>query len=229
MRKRSPWLTCLIVFGTVILCIGGGAAVTSLPPVQESLGWRLSQARAQVWYALFPPEESVFTPDPTLAAMVRETLTAGAPTPAPSATPQPEGLPIATTIVAATSTPAPIPESVILDGVVYVDQHNRWNYCGPANLAMALNYWGWPGTRDDIARVVKPGVEDPDLNFIERGRWDKNVMPYELADFVAEQTEYGVVVRHGGTIELLKRLIAAGFPVLVEAGHQPPKVWWMGH
>ena len=232
MRKRSPWLTCLIVLGVVALCIGGVAAVTSLPPVQERFGWRLSEARAQLWYALFPPEASVFTPDPTLAAMVRETLTAAAPTPAPSTTPQPEGPPTATSATASPA-PPPIPESVSLEGVVYVDQHNRWNYCGPANLAMALNYWGWPGTRDDIARVVKPGIQDPDLDFIQRGRWDKNVMPYEMADFVAEQTEFGVVVRRGGDIELLKRLIAAGFPVLVEKGYYEAdytgKIAWLGH
>ncbi len=66
-------------------------------------------------------------------------------------------------------TATPLPERVILDGVVYVDQRERWNYCGPANLAMALNFWGWPGDRDDVARVVKPGINDPDLRLHPAG------------------------------------------------------------
>jgi hypothetical protein len=126
-----------------------------------------------------------------------------------------------------------LPESAILDGVVYVDQHGRWNYCGPANLAMALNFWGWPGNRDDVAAVVKPGVADPNLDFIQRGKWDKNVMPYEMADFVTYHTDYNVVTRSGGEIELVKRLIAGGFPVLVEKGYYEAdytgKVAWLGH
>ena len=57
-----------------------------------------------------------------------------------------------------------------IPGIIYVDQHNRWNYCGPANLAMALKFWGWKGSRDDIAKVIKPGINDPKLSLIERGR-----------------------------------------------------------
>jgi hypothetical protein len=130
-------------------------------------------------------------------------------------------------------TPTPLPESVILDSVVYVDQHGRWNYCGPANLTMALNFWGWPGDRDDVAAVVKPGVADPNLDFIQRGKWDKNVMPYEMANFVTDHTDYNVVTRSGGEIELLKRLIAGSFPVVVEKGYYEAdytgKIAWMGH
>jgi hypothetical protein len=98
---------------------------------------------------------------------------------------------------------------------------------------MALNFWGWSGNRDDVALVVKPGIQNPDMDFIQRGRLDKNVMPYEMADFVAEHTEYSVVVRSGGEIDLIKRLIASGFPVLVEKGYYEAdytgKVAWLGH
>jgi tetratricopeptide (TPR) repeat protein len=117
--------------------------------------------------------------------------------------------------------------------VVYVDQHNRWNYCGPANLTMALNFWGWPGDRDDVAAVIKPGIIDPDLDFIQRGKLDKNVMPYEMTNFVIDQTDLNVVIRSGGDIELIKRLVANGFPVLVEKGYYEAdytgKVAWLGH
>ena len=114
-----------------------------------------------------------------------------------------------------------------------MDQHNRWNYCGPANLTMALNYWGWPGNRDDVAKVVKPGDNDPRLDFVQQGKADKNVMPYELVDFVNEDTDYRAVMRYGGDENLLKSLIAAGFPVIVEKGYYEKdysgKVDWLGH
>jgi tetratricopeptide (TPR) repeat protein len=58
-------------------------------------------------------------------------------------------------------------------------------------------------------------------------------MPYELADFVNENTEYRALMRYGGDENLLKRLIAAGFPVIVEKGYYEAdytgKVDWLGH
>ncbi len=145
----------------------------------------------------------------------------GTPTPALEPSPTPA------------STPTPSPESVILDGVVYVDQHGRWNYCGPANLTMALKFWGWEGDRDDVAAVVKPGIQNPALDFIQQGRWDKNVMPYELMNFVIDETDYNVVMRYGGDVDVVRRLIAGGFPVLVEKGYYEADytgtVAWLGH
>jgi tetratricopeptide (TPR) repeat protein len=98
---------------------------------------------------------------------------------------------------------------------------------------MALKFWGWPGNRDDVARVVKPGIQDPSLSFIEQGFYDKNVMPKEMADFVIYETEYNVVVRYGGDLDVIKRLIAGGFPVLIEKGYYEidytGKLGWLGH
>jgi tetratricopeptide (TPR) repeat protein len=37
------------------------------------------------------------------------------------------------------------------------------------------------------------------------------------------------MTRVAGDIDLLKRLIAAGFPVIIEKGHHPSDDWWMGH
>jgi tetratricopeptide (TPR) repeat protein len=98
---------------------------------------------------------------------------------------------------------------------------------------MALNFWGWEGNRDDVARVVKPGSSDTRKNFIERGLPDKNVMPYELVDFVNEHTDFRALSRYGGNIQLIKRLLAAGFPVVVEKGYYERdyagKIDWLGH
>ncbi len=214
---------------TLVLGIG----IYYIPPVHDRLAWRVDDLRTRIIYFFNPPSEAVFQPSgqnpltietalvtsrteiaKTLTLMATSTLKAG-PTPTP------------------TITSTPLPASVILPGVIYVDQHNRWNYCGPANLTMALNFWGWKGNRDDVAKVVKPGSGDLKKNFIERGLPDKNVMPYELVDFVNENTEYRALSRYGGDINLIKRLIAAGFPVIVEKGYYEHdttgKISWLGH
>jgi tetratricopeptide (TPR) repeat protein len=59
-------------------------------------------------------------------------------------------------------------------------------------------------------------------------------MPYEMQDFVETQTEgLGALVRSGGDIEVIKSLVAAGFPVLTEKGYYERdytgKLGWMGH
>ena len=229
VRSRTAILAIIII---LFLCLGG-ILIYNLPPVHTRLGTRIDELEAKVKYALNPPDEAVFIPQQQVAltpTLPTQTATALPPTPTatlpgPTETPVPSATP--------TITATPVPEAVSLNGVVYVDQHGRWNYCGPANLTMALKFWGWPGTRDDVAAVVKPGIIDLDLDFIQRGKFDKNVMPYEMADFVANNTDFNVVVRSGGDIELIKRLIAGGFPVLVEKGYfeadYTGKVAWMGH
>jgi tetratricopeptide (TPR) repeat protein len=86
---------------------------------------------------------------------------------------------------------------------------------------MALTFWGWEGKREDVTSYVKPFLKD------------KNVMPYELVDFVNTQTSLRALTRDGGTPELLKNLVANGFPVMVERGvylrDLTGKISWMGH
>ncbi len=184
--------------------------------------------RTQIKYWLNPPEEAVFVP------VQKSPAPSATPTTTPKATiTQPEIKESPTPEASPTITPTPLPSTISLDGVVYVDQFNRWNYCGPANLAMALKFWGWKGNRDDIARVIKPGANEPDKPFIDRGKTDKNVMPYEMANFVIDETPYNVLVRYGGDMELIKKLLVAGFPVLIEKGYYERdytgKVAWLGH
>jgi tetratricopeptide (TPR) repeat protein len=236
-RRQFVWvvllalpLACAVLYG-----------IYRLPPVYSRLSWRLEELRTRVVYYFNPPDEAVFIPEEQqeIALIVQQTLAAH--TLAAQAEPTATGTPTMITIQGGTVvptftptiTPTPLPERVELDGVVYVDQHNRWNYCGPANLTMALNFWGWRGNRDDVARVVKPGVNDPDLDFIQQGRPDKNVMPYELTDFVENETEFNAVLRIGGEIDLLQTLIANGFPVVIEKGYYEAdytgKIAWLGH
>jgi len=98
-------------------------------------------------------------------------------------------------------------------------EYQQFNNCGPANLAMTLSYWGWQGDQRDTRAYLRPNLEVD----------DKNVMPAEMVVFVQQSAGMSALARVGGDIELLKQLVAAGFPVVIEAGHHPPKDWWMGH
>jgi tetratricopeptide (TPR) repeat protein len=207
-----------------------------VPPIHSRLAWRLDSLRTQIKYLVKPPEEAVFHPSQQQIAVavtkMIQTLQASLTPPAgvlPSATLTPQPGPT----LPPTLTPTPLPATVNLTGFKYVDQKNRWNYCGPANLSMALNYWGWDGNRDVIAKAIKPGVQDPKLDFIQQGRSDVNVMPYELVDFVNDQTQFRALSRLGGDIDLAKKLLAAGFPLIAEKGYYEKdysgKVAWLGH
>jgi tetratricopeptide (TPR) repeat protein len=202
----------------LLLCGAVGAFTYNLPIVQEHLGWRVSALLADIKYSLSPPELVVFTPNATIAAMVKNTLDAYTPTVTETLIPSPTTGPTSrpTNTPQPTETHTPIPEAVKLEGVIH--EYQKWNNCGPANLSMALSFWKWPGDQRDTAAYLKPNQRD------------KNVMPYEMAAFVEEQTEFKSLVRFAGDIETLKRFIAAGFPVLVEKGFEGPGFnGWMGH
>ncbi len=216
MKLKRPALFALIFLALLV-------ALAFLPPIRSHLSWRIENLRTRIFYALHPPDEAVFVP--TIQATMPEAQT---PTPFPSATPFPASEPT----LPPTETPTPLPASLSLEGVVYVDQFNRWNYCGPANLTMALKFWGWSGDRDDVAKAIKPGVEG-EKDFIQAGKSDKNVMPYEMVDFVNDETAFRALMRYGGDIALIKKFVAAGFPVLAEKGYYERdytgKISWMGH
>jgi hypothetical protein len=211
MTAKTKFLLTFLV----IVILGGLTA--TLPPVHDWLSYHIDQVRTRLHYALFPPEQAIFiplTPTPGAQGQVAASptrtsaFTATLPPPVDTPTPAP--------------TPTPLPGAVALKGGRYINQHGLWNYCAPASLAMQLTYWGWDGTREDVGHYVKPFEED------------KNVMPYELADYVTSQTELSAVIRTGGTLDLLKRLVANGYVVLIEKGTYiqdvaTGKPSWMGH
>jgi len=212
IRKRLTGLA-LGVAGLAVIGLLAGFTY-QLPYVQEHFAWRVSELRARIKYALSPPAEAVFTPNPTLVAMVQSTIDALTPTPTDTPTPGPTATPTLT--ATPTDVPTPVPASVQLKGVRH--EYQKWNNCGPATLSMALSFWGWEGDQRPIAAYVKPNPQD------------KNVMPYELADFVETETGLRVLVRVGGDLDLLKALIAEGFPVMIEKGFEGAGFdGWMGH
>ena len=198
----------LILFIVVTL---GISEIYRLPAVQERVGWRVAELMARIKYSLSPPEEVIFVPEEDA---VSPTKTATQSTPLP-ANPTPgtlSNLPLPTP----TQTLTPIPKSISLTGIRH--EYQTWNNCGPATLAMALSYWKWDGNQRIIADFTKPNPRD------------KNVAPYELADYVEAKTQLQVALRVGGEIPLLKRFLAAGFPVIIEKGFEGRDFkGWMGH
>lgn len=113
---------------------------------------------------------------------------------------------------------AALPPSARLNGLRHVYQ--TWNNCSGANLTMAMSYFGWNHDQEVARSWLKPNVED------------KNVSPGEMAAFVNQQTEIPnlrAIWRYGGDIDLIKRAIAAGFPIIIESGFDVDNLGWMGH
>lgn len=80
------------------------------------------------------------------------------------------------------------------------------NNCGPAVLSMALHIYGWEGSQADIASFIKPVLQD------------RNVNPEELRYYVRTQAGWlNLEYRVGGSVDTLKRLIAANYPVIIES------------
>lgn len=218
-RFNRVWLVPI----AIILLIG----LYYVPPIHSRLSWRLEALRTQIRYMVKPPEEAVFRPtqqaqlDVAVTKMMQTlqaTLTPAAPTAVGAAYTARPGPTLQPTVPA-----TPLPATVMLEGVKYEHQHGRHNYCGPANFSMALRYWGWNGNRDVIGKVVMP---------IEQK--DKNVMPYELQDYITDNVPgMSSIVRYGGDLDLLKKLVAGGFPVVAEKGIYETdingKYSWMGH
>lgn len=219
MKNRRLLQFSLSLFALLIL----GGVLYQLPPIHDRLAWRMHEATVLIKGILSPPEKIAFVPaQQQIEAIVSATLQAvQTPTATPTFTPT---IPIPDTpqpTATPTFTPTPLPQKISLSGVRYMDQHGLWNYCAPANLAMALSFWGWQGDRVDTGKWLKPYGKD------------KNVMPYEMAAYVNETTGLKAIVRVGGSLELVKTLVANGFPVLAEKGTWirdiSGVVSWMGH
>lgn len=204
MRSRILWFTLGAAAAVLILW-----GLYQMPPVRERVEWRLDVAAAIVRGWLHPGD-TLPAPERANTAVISSLLPPTASkTPVPdAATPTP------------VSTPTPLPEVVLLDPPAWEKQD--WNNCGPATLALGLRYYGWEGDQYDISDLIKP----------DRG--DRNVNIDELAYYVRTRAGWlGVQFRVNGTVDLLKRFLAAGFPMIIEKGYviesSGPDAGWAGH
>jgi len=210
MNRRKIYL--LLISGVImaLFCIG----LYLLPPVHSRIVWRLASLQTKIHYFLNPPDQVSFSPvqeEISLATESRPQISII--TPSATFAPTETTTPIISPTI--TLTPTAIPASVKLTGVVH--EYQSFNNCGPASLSILLSYWGWEGDQRTTKAFLRPNEDDA------------NVMPEEMLAFVEQQTQLSGILRTGGNLDLIKRLIAAGFPVLIEMGHHPPKDWWMGH
>jgi tetratricopeptide (TPR) repeat protein len=95
----------------------------------------------------------------------------------------------------------PLPASVKLEGLRPVYQ--QLNRCATAALTIQMSYFGFAGTYDQVIQVVNPNIEDVATRLTEMASY-------------ANSQGLSAAIRYGGTIDLLKALVAHGFPVLVE-------------
>lgn len=199
-------------------------------------------AYARSYLRRFRPTPVLPTPPPVSAAQRDALLSARLPTviasavppsPQPSATPlpplptlmvltpAPSATPSATPTASATPTPTltpypatPMAESAAVEGIQYHAQ--MWNNCGPATLTMNLSFFGIYQHQREAASYLKPNGDD------------KNVSPEQMLAYAAQKGLEGVV-RMGGDMDLLRRFLSNGIPVIVETWIKPEDHGGMGH
>jgi hypothetical protein len=128
----------------------------------------------------------------------------------------PATAPTSTPLPSPTATPVPLPVQARIEGLQIIPQ--GFNNCGPANLTINLNFYDDATTQSEAAAILKPNRED------------RNTSPWQLSDYVNEHTTLRSTVHSGGDLELIKRFVAAGFPIVIEKGYEPkPSDGWLGH
>lgn len=181
-------------------------------------------------------EAAAETVEPTQTQAATEQATVESVVLAPSATPLPSATPTPPPLTEAPPTAVPTQAQVVNDPPTSAPQRvsavNRppnarmygftwvrqgWNNCGPANITMALSHYGWRESQDFAANILKPVTED------------KNVSPYEMVNFVRNQTQVSAITRNGGDLDLIKDFIAANIPVIVETSYMLEGEDWLGH
>jgi tetratricopeptide (TPR) repeat protein len=194
------------------------SVMPTVEPVEDDALQMLNNLSVPGATATQMPEMTiVFTP--TAVPTIEPTATIVIPTEIPTATPVPDiGPTVETSDVnntAPLNTTNAWPANFRNYGFRYEEQ--TWNNCGPANITMALSYYGWLNNQEYAAERLKPQRED------------NNVGPDELVDFANDYTDVRALTRMGGDLDLLRILVANEFPVIVERGHMFEGYDWLGH
>ncbi|MCY3779937.1 MAG: C39 family peptidase [Chloroflexi bacterium] len=198
------------VFPTLVAPADSDSALSLLDMPLDFAATSTAEPSAAATESTAPPTRipPTATPSPTIVQDV-------APTAQNQQEPEPVSSPEATSPTAATAPLNTLPSEARISGVRH--QQQTWNNCGPATITMALSYYGWQRDQAYAGARLKPNRED------------KNVSPHELAGFVEEETFVEAIVRMGGTLDLLKLLVANGFPVVIETGEMFEAYDWIGH
>jgi hypothetical protein len=182
-----------------ITLAGAGLLIVALllyqvPAINSRLSWRFEVAKTYV--------KNVLNPVGSAPTAIPNTPVAVANIPTATSPATPTLKPIATAIPP-TATLTPPPAQALLASPPYEKQ--TANNCGPAALSMLLHMVGWSGSQKDISDVIKPVNGDRNVNPEEMAYWVRNFAGWLRIEY-----------RVGGDILTLKRLISAGYPVIVE-------------
>jgi len=203
----------MILAAVMMLALAAAVMMLGVPRIKRALSWRLDIAYTYVSQMLSPsgklptpvvsnlPGVQVVTPT---AQPLGEEDESGI-TPTPRFTPTP------------TRIPTPIPDRVQLTPPAYDEVRDKQdvNNCGPATLALYLRYYGWEGDQFTISKLIKPTSDDRNVNVEELVFYVRNHAGWLSAEF-----------RVGGTVERLKALLAAGFPVMIEETFTTDRQYW---
>lgn len=203
MKKANPPIKRLIMIIGILLAIPAVFwLIYQIPWVHKRLEWRLDAALTYFGQSINPagelpsPVPSTILPDPVASITSQFT-----------ATPEPTffSRDFSPTLMPPTATS--IPEQVTLPSPAFNRNKDLqdWNNCGPATMALYLRFYGWKGDQFTISDVIKPI------------RADRNVNIDELQYYVRTQAGWlNAEFRVGGNMLLLKQIIAAGYPVMIE-------------
>ena len=205
--------------GLVISLLTVGIILVGVPSIYDSFRWKFEETGAAFRDIVRPHADTLPTPVAGAGAAtaqapqedLRSSYELSAITPSTESVAGAASLP--------TATPAfqfvEPPPAVTLTGARH--EYQKPNNCGPATLAVNMSYYGWKGTQDDVAAVLKPGDKDKNV------RWD------ELVYFVKTQAGWlDATFRVAGTPDIVKRFVANGYPVIVEKGFMV-RSGWVGH
>jgi hypothetical protein len=237
MSRRTKSIILFVALAQLIFVVGLLAMPRVVQAIPSRYLARLPEPLIEPFMAPLlelPTPSAVLSEQPQFEIPLVEAAVTAVPLPSPTTTPTPTSEPVAalepaatltpqptatnTPLPTATPEPEPLPERVRLEGLRVIAQ--SFNNCGPANLTQVLNFNGSTVTQADVAAYLKPNPED------------RNVSPWQLSDYVNQFTDLRSSAHSGGDLELVKRLIAAGYPVVVEKGYEPntsTSTGWMGH
>ncbi len=222
-QRRFRRIRRLIVLGALIVGIwwvvqqlngSGGAAATNW--FRRVLGVGTVERTGALASATPTAAERVVAgPSKVLPATpTQRDAVAASPTPLPAATNRPpptETARPATATHAPTPVPAPVvkqlPASALLQNDYQI--YETWNNCGPASLSMALSYFGINESQAVLGQALRP---------YENATGDNDDKDVTMPEMAAEARTFGLLAyyRPNGNMQLIKRLIALGVPVIAE-------------
>jgi len=186
MSKRNVVLAGAGLFVLAIL-------LYQIPAVNSRVAWRYDVGKTFVRNVLNPVGAlPTAIPNPT---STKSPITPTVPVSPTS--------PVLETPIPPTPTLEPPPAQAALGTPPYEKQTP--NNCGPAALSMMLHMFGWSGDQKTISDVIKPVNGDRNVNPEEMAYWVRNYAGWLRIEY-----------RVGGELETLKRLIATGYPVIIE-------------